>query len=637
MSLTNINHFDFLELFSEASNLFEKPYTEEMWNDLLIDLESKVSHELLPYIKNMLFNIKSLKEKAAGLSFTAKTLELFQQINKEISALAPLDTILQLSAGRLRDISKADLVLIGLTNKCQDQLQIQVVSGTGFDQLLHYNQSLKDGIASWLMKNKEPFLIPDFEKTDRSLDPIIRILEEEGFRSLLGAPLLINGEMIGVIYSARKYPYPSSELLINMLTTYCAQIAVAISNARLYANELRISALSRNIFEAALNQGYEGMVQKLSDFINESILLMDEFGNTICSVIKNDSKHPFPLYIYEDILYHSKSDDSKVVLHLENTLCTVFPILLHERTVAYIIIPKNFNLHDDLDIMAIEQSKNVLALKISQERTKTEVELRLRQDYLYDLILGLESEEDLIRRGRYLKIDFKNPHQIIILTPTNIHDSNELKNKQSIHNLERIRNRLGFSLLPLSMVNGEKLIVVTPAHQTNNIAKTILSSFKEYSLSNATIGVSNIALQPRDYSKGYEEAKRAAEFAEQLGRKGEIVHFNDLGILGILFEAKNFESMKDYCDRYLGTLIEYDNANKKELIHSLQVYLDNESVIQAAAEQLHVHYNTLRYRINRIEEITGLNLTNPQHKLNFRISLMIYNLIKSRQVNESRP
>ena len=66
-------------------------------------------------------------------------------------------------------------------------------------------------------------------------------------------------------------------------------------------------------------------------------------------------------------------------------------------------------------------------------------------------------------------------------------------------------------------------------------------------------------------------------------------------------------------NRYLGKIIKYDDQNKAELLKTLEVFLDNESAIQLSAEKLHIHYNTLRYRLNRIEEILEIELAHTQN------------------------
>jgi len=627
----------YFDILNEISALSNNRYSESRWNSFRSELKTRLPSELLPIMDKHISTIQSLKQKEDYLTFSMKTLEIIHQIGMEVSSLAPLEKILSMSADRLRSISKANIVLIALGDKYRKIICIKVLSGTTSEELLNFEQPINVGIAGITAKYKKPYVVSDFELEQDLIDPIVsHLIEKEGVRSVIGSPLLVNNEFIGVVYLARSEPYTSSELLLNMFTNYCYQTAIAIDNSRLYVNELRISTLNHELYEEALNRGYSGVLRKLADFIDQPVLLMDEFGGIIHELLPTISQEEEIKNIFNHSLIHKKIQSRNKGLQLpieihfsNNSFITVFPILLNERTVAYLIIPWIFE-KQSLDIVAIEHSKNVLALKINQEQTSIEVENRLKQDYLYDLILGLESEEDLLRRGRYLQISFKVPYNIIILSPIDGTANNVDENRQFIRVLEKIRYVLGISTLPLSMVHGQKLIVITPSQKTTSTAKSLLSYFNEFSPSlKATLGISNSVQHPTEYIKGYEEAKKAAEFANIFGRIDQIVHYDDLGIIGVLFESDNLNSMKAFRSKYLGALIEYELENKSELIDSLQVFLDNESVIQSSATQLHIHYNTLRYRLKRIEEISGLVLSDQQNRLNIQISLAIHQLLSS--------
>jgi DNA-binding PucR family transcriptional regulator len=63
-----------------------------------------------------------------------------------------------------------------------------------------------------------------------------------------------------------------------------------------------------------------------------------------------------------------------------------------------------------------------------------------------------------------------------------------------------------------------------------------------------------------------------------------------------------------YRARVLGPLLEHDRRHRSDLIGTLTVYLDCSGSWSACAARMHVHVNTLRYRIERIEALTGRNL-----------------------------
>ncbi|WP_158232464.1 helix-turn-helix domain-containing protein [Sporosarcina sp. P13] len=633
---------DYKDILHELSILAKKPYHSETWNTFRSTINTKLSGNTLEMTKMSISIIENTKKREYDLRFSTKTLEIIQQINTEVSSLAPLDKILKLSTDRLRSISKATIALIAQVDSSGKKLQVTALSGSSDEELQSFQQPLATGICGEVVKQEKVYAIPNIEHKKNLNDPLISLLYlKESIRSLICAPLVVNKELIGIFIIAKDHPNNSSPFLLDVMIKYCNQTAIAINNARLYANELRVSSMHKELFQEAFNQGYSGIVGKLSDFLNEHILLTDELGNVIDahisqSISNMSIENIFDLpFLTKKVLSKIEPYSTTTVLHVgKETSYSIFPILLHDKAVAYLIIPKIYNEWDHLDLVAIEQAKNILSLKFTQEHTGIEVENRLRLDYVYDLILGLETEEDLLRRARYLKISFQQPRQIIILTFKNHLDTEHLDSKRLSQFSEKLQYDLGFSKIHLSTIHGSKLVIIVPVEETDLLTKNILSYFKEnYPTNDISIGISNAVLEATEYVSGYNEAKKAAQFVNLFGEKKHFLHYNDLGIIGVIFESSNYTSLRTFKNKYLGKLINYEGQNKSDLIQSLQVFLDNESAYQATAKQLHVHYNTLRYRIERVEEIIQLDLSSAQNRLNLQIALAIHQLLDSLSKN----
>ncbi|MFC5587751.1 helix-turn-helix domain-containing protein [Sporosarcina soli] len=634
MTTYPLESYEFNEVMHKIARLLdEKRYDESKWENAKEILRNNNSYKLM---KNHINTIQLLKQNEDLFRFSTKTLEILHQINLEVASLAPLTEILKLSANRLRSISKVNVILIAMLDKEKNVLRIDAVSGSNEEKLLHFEQSIDEGIAKLATSSNEPFTIPKINKTEFAEDPLVKLLiETENIVNLAASPLIAHQELLGIVFLARNTVNTSKDILFQMLKNYCYQTAIAIYNNKLYSNEIRISKLHTELFEEALNKGgNEGVIQKLANFIDEPILLLDEFGNLIHQVHSINCDNPefrFNHSIIFKEISTQKERPYSFEISVDETYYSVFMITFHNRTVAYLVLPSQLQRYDHLSIVAIEQTKNVLALQINQERTSIEVENRLRQDYLYDLIFGLESEKNLVRRARYLNISFEKKHKVIVLSPNSHPQTNDqIIGNQLLQALEKFRYIIGISILPLSMVHGEKLILIVPEDKVKSTSNYVLKYIQENSsFTKATIGISNTVKVPKDYIKGFEEAKKAAEFASAFQNDSSIVHYDDLGIIGVLFNTENTENMEDFMKKHLQPIIKYDQKNNSDLIRTLQTYLDNESVIQVSAELLHVHYNTLRYRINRIEEILGVDLANPHNRLNIQIALIIAQLVKA--------
>jgi purine catabolism regulator len=107
----------------------------------------------------------------------------------------------------------------------------------------------------------------------------------------------------------------------------------------------------------------------------------------------------------------------------------------------------------------------------------------------------------------------------------------------------------------------------------------------------------------------------------QLFGAGSVTCFADLGIYRLLFSLKSSGDLAAFHKEYLGTLTEYDRKHDGELVHTLKVYL-HYSAISDTARSIHVHRNTLLYRLSRIQEITGADLEDGETRLTLHMAIL---------------
>jgi len=138
-------------------------------------------------------------------------------------------------------------------------------------------------------------------------------------------------------------------------------------------------------------------------------------------------------------------------------------------------------------------------------------------------------------------------------------------------------------------------------------------------------GVQRPIEAPSGVEGALREVTSVMESLARFKRWGQVVAVPELGLTGLL-AAVSDERLVDYSRRHLGPLIEHDSARKGALVATLRAYLETGEQ-QHAAQRLRVHPNTLRYRLDRIREITGLNLEDPETRLNLSVALRVQALL----------
>ena len=87
--------------------------------------------------------------------------------------------------------------------------------------------------------------------------------------------------------------------------------------------------------------------------------------------------------------------------------------------------------------------------------------------------------------------------------------------------------------------------------------------------------------------------------------------------------------VKAFYEELLGPLLSYENG--EELIRTLYAYFERNGNLKKTANALYIHRNTLLYRLERIQEITGLNLDNPETRLALQLTLRIHKMLGVRR------
>ncbi|MED7925691.1 helix-turn-helix domain-containing protein [Nonomuraea sp. LP-02] len=118
---------------------------------------------------------------------------------------------------------------------------------------------------------------------------------------------------------------------------------------------------------------------------------------------------------------------------------------------------------------------------------------------------------------------------------------------------------------------------------------------------------------------GVEEAGHARRLAEARG--GGVVTSDEIYTHALLLATVPAEVRRSFADRLLSPLLDYDRRHQSELVRTLGVFLDCAGSWNACAERLHVHVNTVRYRVRRIEELTGRNLATMADRVDFYLAL----------------
>jgi purine catabolism regulator len=126
----------------------------------------------------------------------------------------------------------------------------------------------------------------------------------------------------------------------------------------------------------------------------------------------------------------------------------------------------------------------------------------------------------------------------------------------------------------------------------------------------------------------FHEARYALEvtvFAN--GRAPDVASWRDLGAFQLLLSVQDGEALRLFCDSVLGPIEEGEGEYGGELLKSLEAFLEQNGQWERAARELFCHRHTLRYRIRRIEQLTGRDLSTARDRIEFWLALKARELV----------
>src|SRR5213596_1043124 len=298
----------------------------------------------------------------------------------------------------------------------------------------------------------------------------------------------------------------------------------------------------------------------------------------------------------------------------------IAPILAANQVLGYISILDHPPHNEELAFMSIEQAALVLALSIAKERELSEVEGRVRGEFLEDLLHGTYGDEAAAqRRARHVGYPLHGSHIVLLVDIDDFRGFNRARqiSEDAIQALKRefLRRVTGVvrASYQRALVQGrsDQVVALLPLgteiadHQARShaLGLQVQQAVTEWKPGfTVSVGFSAPIEAPNGVESALREVTSVMESLARFKRWGQVVAVPELGLTGLL-AAVSDERLVDYSRRHLGPLIEHD------------------------AQRLRVHPNTLRYRLDRIREITGLDLEDPETRLNLSVALRVQALL----------
>jgi GAF domain-containing protein len=449
-----------------------------------------------------------------------------------------------------------------------------------------------EGLAWWAIERGEPAFIRDNALADPRVKYVPE-LEEERFQSLLAVPVVgRSGDAIGAITAHTEAPREFSDAEVDFVVTSASLVASAIENARLYEEtRLRVVELEQLTELAEEIARAEGLDELLQTVVAGARPLL---AARACHVYLLDPSR--------EELDLEASDPEPGGARPTLGLAELGPELARGGRSTRLAVPLVAS-GELIGLLVAEGSARVelgraIASQVAVGVKKVQVieqltEKNLIKDFFEELAGG-RSRGDLEGRAARLGCDLDQPHVVLIAEPA----SDALT--------RALRTAVPGSLFDHREDSLRALVKLTTRSSTGFLER--LRRMHDELDEQVSIGVSSVCQGEPSFADGFAEAQQALVGTAVLSGKAAVLAYDDLGAYKYLLRVAVDGGIRDATVDAVGKLADYDAQRGAQLLSTLEEFLRRHGSISATSEALYVHPNTLRQRLRRIAELSGLDL-----------------------------
>ncbi|WP_431879402.1 helix-turn-helix domain-containing protein [Amycolatopsis sacchari] len=575
---------------------------------------------------------EQLAEVGAGNPELAKATELALRISATLSAhrrreaeltalfdtasdLARLhdpDAVLRSIVRRARTLLGADVSYLSLNDEAAGRTYMRVTDGCVSQLFKEVVLGMGEGIGGLVAQTARPYASPDYFRDSRfqHTGPIDDAVRDEGLAAILGVPLSLGAEVIGVLYASDRTPREFTPDEVALLQSLADHAAIALDNARLLDEISSHSAAVQRAEEAhdrlmdlVLRGGdVPDVAAAVADVLHGAIGLFDADGVPLASAGAPVVPPSAEAVAASRATGRSVTGDGVWVCAVQAGPEPLGSIVLAGRPELV-----------GADRRLFERAAVVTALLLMLRRSVAKAEDEVRGELLSDLLTAPgRNPAALVARAARLGVDLTEPHVVLVAHAESVS-----------------RTRLAMAAARHAALAGSHAdeVVLLVRAEDPSLAPRLATQLGSVVDSPVTVGAGGPASGPAAIAEAHAEALRCLRALLALGRTGEGASAAELGFLGVLLGDRG--DLDGFVRRTLGPVLDYDTRRGTELVRTLEEYFAAGGNLTRAKEALHVHVNTVVQRLERVASLLGEDWQSPARALEVQLALRVHLLRRS--------
>jgi sugar diacid utilization regulator len=272
------------------------------------------------------------------------------------------------------------------------------------------------------------------------------------------------------------------------------------------------------------------------------------------------------------------------------------------------------------DVLALEQGAVMLAIELAHRSGLAEAEQRLGQDLVDDILTGGDVERVAVRAGA-LGADLHRPHRVVAARGLDGVTADEIAEAVAAAARALDAGPLVGRRNGLGVLLAHRPLLWPRAGRWNRLHAAITRHLGSPAVA---LGIGLGCEGPADFPRSWEQAQRALAIRCRSRAPQGVTAYEDLGLYRVLNTGD--PEVAAFVSEWLGALLAYDEQHRTDLVSTLAAYLDCGGSYDETAAALAVHRSTLRYRLQRIREVSGHDLADPEQRLNLHVATRAWSI-----------
>lgn len=542
--------------------------------------------------------------------------------------------LLQKLVDRAKSLIGCDIAYLSEYNPETDELNVRASRGAISLQLPALRVPPGVGLAGRVVRDRAAHWTSDYDLTqlphERRVDSAVKA---EGMESLLGVPMVVDGEVLGALFAANRYPHDFGADEITLLSALADHASVILKTARLMGELAEAAALSAASEELAAakastlqrlveveeqltqlvlqGHGAAAVTKVIAETLRAEVLIVDSWSLDSPDFPADEGFLAEADVSRDDILAaldtSHRTGRSVQIAHAKRLIAASVASNRRQHSGLFVLFH-----HDpkDGDHSIVAQAAQSLALIQMNEQSRADAENRVRGELAVDLIADTRSLDELRARARSSNFTLLGPWQLIVVQA----GPNDFDRIGSY--LARIEPRI----LMTQRSPGLTVLLPRSAHRSRTQLNELLTASDV--LRECLVVVSDTEFQRSQLRTAEDELWSCVRVLNSLSITTGVRPTEDFAPYTAMFGSAP-EHVGQFMERMLGPLRQWDRRQSADLITTLRTYFEHSSSVSRTAAALSVHINTVKLRLERIDTVLDNDWRAPEYAFRLHVALRL--------------